>query len=86
MATARSTEWGVAAKLGGAFITAVAPDSLATAIDLRPGDLFVEVQGERVDDAVEARAEIAKLNPTDGMRLRVRRGDMVRYVFLQLSP
>jgi len=76
---------GVGDDAAGAFITAVAPRSLAAALDLRPGDLILEVQDKAVRDAAEARAQIAKLDPAHGMRLRVRRGDVTRYVFLKLS-
>jgi serine protease Do len=67
----------------GAVVMEVAPGSLAAKADLRPGDVIVDVQGQAVKSAEEARAELTRQDPVKGVRLRVQRGEMSRFVFLK---
>ena len=69
----------------GALVVGVTPGSAAEMAGLEPGDLIVEVQGKAVAGAADAQAALSKANLKEGVRLRVRHGQMTRYVFLQVQ-
>jgi len=67
----------------GAMVTSVVPGSPAQRAGVVPGDLVIDVHGTPVRDAEEARQAAARVDLKSGLRLRVRRGDSTRFVFLK---
>jgi serine protease Do len=67
----------------GVVVTEVGAGSLADEVGLRPGDVVLEVDGERVDSARKAEKQLAKGSLDAGVRLRVKRGEFARYIVLK---
>jgi serine protease Do len=67
----------------GALIVSVEQDSLAERAGLRVGDLVINVAGKAVQNAEEAKAELARQDLKAVVRVRVRSGESVRFVFLK---
>jgi serine protease Do len=67
----------------GVVVTQVAPDGLAYAAGIRPGNLVLDVQGTAVSSVSEFQHALRKHDLKAGVRLAVRSGDTQRFVFLQ---
>jgi serine protease Do len=67
----------------GVVVTEVGAGSLADEVGLLPGDILLEVDGERVDSARKAEKHLAKGSLDAGVRLRVKRKDFARYIVLK---
>lgn len=74
---------GVGEDAKGAFVAAVAPNSPAARAGVQQGDLILDVHGQRVNSAEEARKALTERDPKEGVRLRVQRGDSTQFVFIR---
>jgi serine protease Do len=70
---------------GGAVVAETTPGS-AAARELQPGDILVEVGTTAVANAGAARKLLDKADATRGVRLRIERGGVGRYVLLRRDP
>ena len=68
----------------GALVERLVPGSAAAAL-LDRGDVIVEVGGVSVSNAKQAALEIARAKPDKPLLLRIRRGDSMRYVAVELG-
>ncbi|MDH5674265.1 MAG: Do family serine endopeptidase [Myxococcales bacterium] len=68
----------------GAVVVEVRPDSPAARAGLRPGDVLLQVQNQKVDSAASASKLLAKANAKKTLRLRVLREG--RGLFLIMPP
>jgi serine protease Do len=68
------------------FVEDVAPDSPAAKAGLRPDDLIVYVDGEKVISIKAFREIVDRAQPGTAFRLEVRRGDKLTSVDLKLEP
>ncbi len=76
--------YGVVAETG-VLITHVTRGSQAYEKNLRPGDIIKEINGKRVTNIEDYRAEIEGLEKGDIVRLWVKRGEGSIYVALKLG-
>ncbi len=67
----------------GAVVVGVEPASAAGRAGLRRGDVITHVKSRRVRGAAEAQQELSRHDLTNGVRLKVRSGDMQRFVLLK---
>ena len=66
----------------GVIVAAVADDALADGY-LEPGDVLLEVGGEKVRNAAQARRLLDKADLEGGVRLRIQRGGFGHYVVIR---
>jgi serine protease Do len=69
----------------GVVVTHVAPDGPADHVNLRRGDVILEVNRKPVKKPDDVAAIIAKLKENDVVLLRVRRGDQASFLTLRLG-
>ncbi len=69
----------------GAMITKVTEDGPAAKEDLKPGDVIVEVNGEKIDDSRDLARTIAELNPATAVNLSIVRYGEKREVTMKLG-
>lgn len=74
---------GLRPDVRGAAVTEVDPAGIAARAGLHPGDVILNVQGEKTDGATKFREQMAQRDLKSGVRLLVQSGDMQRFVFLQ---
>jgi serine protease Do len=67
------------------IISRVEPGSPAAAAGLRPGDVLEQVGQERVHSAEQAVGLLNRAKHEGGARVRIRRGDDGRYVFIEMK-
>jgi serine protease Do len=67
----------------GVVVMAVAPRSLAESVGLRPGDLLVQIGTERVTSAAQASRLLDDVDLRKGVRLRVQRDGVGRYLYIK---
>jgi len=67
----------------GAAVTEVDPAGVAGRAGLHPGDVILNVQGEKTDGASKFRDQLAHRDLKSGVRLLVQSGNMQRFVLLQ---
>lgn len=72
-------QWGIKVD-EGAVVVAVAPDSLASTADVRPGDVIVSVHDETVRTAKQAERLLRAADLGSGVRIRVQRGNVGHFV------
>jgi len=70
---------------GGARITHVAPKSAASAAGLHPGDVIVEIDGKKIEDAVDLKKRMGEIEGGKAVVAKVRRGDAVRWIGIDLG-
>jgi serine protease Do len=70
---------------GGARITQVAPKSAAAAAGLHAGDVIVEIDGKKVEDAADLKKSLQDLPKGKAVLAKVRRGDEVRWIGIDLG-
>lgn len=70
----------------GVVISGVEPGSPAAAAGLRPGDVLEQVGQEQVHSAAQAVGLLNRAKLEGGARVRIRRGDDGRYVFIAMKP
>jgi serine protease Do len=73
------------AEAKGAMITKVTEDGPAAEQDLKPGDVIVEVNGEKIDDSRDLARKIAELHPDTDVRLAIVRYGDKRQVTMKLG-
>jgi len=89
--TVRNLTPELASRLGysedetGVVVTAVEPGSLAYRAGIRTGDLIVRVAGEPVKNVNDFERAMAKHDLSKGIRMLVKSGGFMRYVFLRAS-
>lgn len=69
----------------GAMITKVTEDGPAAKQDLKPGDVIVEVNGEKVADSRDLARKIAELHPNTEVKLSINRYGENREVTMKLG-
>ncbi|MFO7561618.1 MAG: Do family serine endopeptidase [Enhygromyxa sp.] len=69
----------------GVVITSVAPGSPAAAAGLRPGDVLEQIGDDPVEHAAGAARRLRELDLRRGVRLRIRRGGVGQFVFIQVD-
>ena len=69
----------------GAMITKVTEDGPAAKQDLKPGDVIVEVNGEKIDDSRDLARKIAELHPDTDVALAIVRYGDKRQVTMKLG-
>jgi serine protease Do len=69
----------------GAMITKVSEDGPAAKEDLKPGDVIVAVNGEKIDDSRDLARKIAELHPNTDVKLSIVRYGDKRQVDLKLG-
>jgi serine protease Do len=69
----------------GAMITKVTEDGPAAKEDLKPGDVIVEVNGEKINDSRDLARKIAELNPATDVKLSIARYGEQRQVTMKLG-
>jgi serine protease Do len=67
------------------IISRVEPGSPAAAAGLRSGDILEQVGQEQVDSAAQAAKLLNQAKHEGGARVRLRRGDQGRYVFIEMQ-
>jgi serine protease Do len=72
-------QWGISVR-EGAVVVGIAAGSLAESADLRPGDVIVGVQDEVVRNAAQAQRLLRGADLSQGIRIRVQRGDVGHFV------
>jgi serine protease Do len=73
------------AEAKGAMITKVTEDGPAAKEDLKPGDVIVEVNGEKINDSRDLARKIAELNPATDVKLSIARYGEQRQVTMKLG-
>jgi serine protease Do len=73
------------AEAKGAMITKVTEDGPAAEQDLKPGDVIVEVNGEKIDDSRDLARKIAELSPDTDVKLAIVRYGDKRQVTMKLG-
>jgi serine protease Do len=73
------------AEAKGAMITKVTEDGPAAEQDLKPGDVIVEVNGEKIDDSRDLARKIAELHPDTDVKLAIVRYGDKRQVTMKLG-
>ncbi len=73
------------AEAKGAMITKVTEDGPAAKQDLKPGDVIVEVNGEKIDDSRDLARKIAELHPETDVKLSIVRYGDKRVVSMKLG-
>ena len=73
------------AEAKGAMITKVTEDGPAAKQDLKPGDVIVEVNGEKIDDSRDLARKIAELHPDTDVKLAIVRYGDKRQVTMKLG-
>ena len=69
----------------GAMVTKVTEDGPAAKKDLKPGDVIVAVNGERIDDSRDLARKIAELHPNTDVKLSIVRYGEKREVDMKLG-
>jgi serine protease Do len=69
----------------GAMVTKVTEDGPAAKKDLKPGDVIVEVNGEKIDDSRDLARKIAELHPNTDVKLSIVRYGEKRTVDMKLG-
>jgi len=69
----------------GAMITKVTEDGPAAKEDLKPGDVIVAVNGEKVSDSRDLARKIAELHPNTDVKLSINRYGETREVTMKLG-
>jgi len=69
----------------GAMITKVTEDGPAAKQDLKPGDVIVEVNGEKIEDSRDLARKIAELHPDTDVKLAIVRYGDKRQVTMRLG-
>jgi len=69
----------------GAMITKVTEDGPAAKQDLKPGDVIVEVNGEKIEDSRDLARKIAELHPNTPVKLSIVRYGEKREVTMSLG-
>src|SRR3990170_3351630 len=69
----------------GAMITKVTEDGPAAKEDLKPGDVIVEVNGEKINDSRDLARKIAELHPDTDVKLSIARYGEQRQVTMKLG-
>jgi serine protease Do len=67
------------------MITKVTEDGPAAKMDLKPGDVIVEVNGEKIDDSRDLARKIAELHPETDVKLSIVRYGDKRQVNMKLG-
>jgi serine protease Do len=78
-------QWNVPSDLSGVLVTGVKPGSIADDAGLQSGDVILEVMGQNVKNGAGFRSELDKHSLSNGIRLRVARGQQRMYLFLQMK-
>ncbi len=73
------------ANSNGALIVAVAPNSPAAEVGLRPGELITKVDNKDVSNAQEAAAALGKADLNKGLRMYVVGRQGARFVFVKIE-
>jgi serine protease Do len=73
------------AEAKGAMVTKVTEDGPAAKEDLKPGDVIVEVNGEKIDDSRDLARKIAELHPNTEVKLEIMRYGETREVTMKLG-
>jgi serine protease Do len=73
------------AEAKGAMITKVTEDGPAAKQDLKPGDVIVEVNGEKIEDSRDLARKIAELHPDTDVKLAIVRYGDKRQVTMKLG-
>ena len=73
------------AEAKGAMITKVTEDGPAAKEDLKPGDVIVEVNGEKINDSRDLARKIAELHPDTDVKLSIARYGEQRQVTMKLG-
>jgi serine protease Do len=73
------------AEAKGAMITKVTEDGPAAKEDLKPGDVIVEVNGEKIADSRDLARKIAELHPDTDVKLSIARYGEQRQVTMKLG-
>ena len=73
------------AEAKGAMITKVTEDGPAAKEDLKPGDVIVEVNGEKIDNSRDLARKIAELHPETDVKLSIVRYGDKRLVSMKLG-
>jgi serine protease Do len=73
------------AEAKGAMITKVTEDGPAAKEDLKPGDVIVEVNGEKIDDSRDLARKIAELQPDTDVKLSIVRYGEKRDLTMKLG-
>ena len=73
------------AEAKGAMITKVTEDGPAAKEDLKPGDVIVEVNGDKIEDSRDLARKIAELNPATDVNLAIVRYGEKRDVTMKLG-
>lgn len=76
-------ELGYTSGLKGVVVTDVDPVGIAASAGLRPKDVIVSVNNDRVEDADKFREALQRHDPKQGLRLLVRSEGFSRFVFLK---
>jgi serine protease Do len=69
----------------GAMITKVTEDGPAAKEDLKPGDVIVEVNGEKINDSRDLARKIAELHPNTDVKLSIVRYGEQRQLTMKLG-
>jgi serine protease Do len=77
-----SRTYGTGPDAGSLVVTRVEPLTPADRAGMRPGDVLLEVGDRVVKSLADYRAALRASDLSVGVRLRIRRGDANRYVFL----
>ena len=73
------------AEAKGAMVTKVTEDGPAAKKDIKPGDVIVEVNGDKIDDSRDLARKIAELNPDTDVDLSIVRYGEKRHVNMKLG-
>jgi serine protease Do len=73
------------AEAKGAMITKVTEDGPAAKEDLKPGDVIVEVNGEKINDSRDLARKIAELHPNTDVKLSIVRYGEQRQLTMKLG-
>ena len=73
------------AEAKGAMITKVTEDGPAAKQDIKPGDVIVEVNGEKIADSRDLARKVAELNPDTNVDLSIVRYGEKRHVNMKLG-